>query len=92
MRGLSQPPARWTTNGVAANDVHCEWLDSTLDGCAMYMAGKDKGLSKKLIGDDAFLDEVGQYFGGTMIGARRLLELVVDDFDDEASDDSSGDS
>ena len=26
--------------GVAANDVHREWLDSTLDRCVMYLAGQ----------------------------------------------------
>ena len=77
--------------GVAANDVHCEWLDSTLDRCVMYLAGKDKEFAKILGGDDGFMEKVGLYFGGTMMEARRLLEPVVDGSDDdEASDDSSG--
>ena len=48
--------------GVAANDVHCEWLDSTLDRCVMYLAGKDKQLAQNLGGDDAFMKKVEQYF------------------------------
>ena len=36
--------------GVAANDVHREWLDSTLDRCVMYMAGKEKQLARKKTG------------------------------------------
>ena len=79
--------------GVAANDVHCEWLDSTLDRCVMYLAGKDKQFANNLDGGDGFMEKVGQYFGGTMMEARRLLEPVVDgNDDDEASDDSSDDS
>ena len=30
--------------GVAATNEHCEWLDSTLDRCVMYLAGKDLSL------------------------------------------------
>ena len=79
--------------GVAANDVHCEWLDSTLDRCVMHLAGKDKEFTNDLGGDDASIEKVGQYFGGTMMEARRLLEPVVDgNNNDEASDDISGDS
>ena len=55
--------------------------------------GKTKGFANNLGGDDGFMEKVGQYFGGTMMEARRLLEPVVDgNDDDEASDDSSGDS
>ena len=28
--------------GVAATEVRCEWLNSTLDRCVMYLAGKNK--------------------------------------------------
>ena len=28
--------------GVAATEVHCDWLNSTLDRCVMYLAGKNK--------------------------------------------------
>ena len=60
--------------GIAANEAHRQWLDSTLDRCIMYLAGKDKELAKKLGGDDAFMEKVEKYFGGTMLDARRLLE------------------
>ena len=50
--------------GVAANEVHGEWLDSTLDRVVMYLAGKDKQFAKKLGGDDDFMEKVGKYFGG----------------------------
>ena len=60
--------------GIAANEAHQQWLDSTLDRCIMYLAGKDKELAKKLGGDDAFMEKVEKYFGGTMLDARRLLE------------------
>ena len=64
--------------GVAANDEHCEWLDSTLDRCVMYMAGKDKQFANNLGGDDDFMEKMGQYLGGAMMEARRLLEPDVD--------------
>ena len=28
--------------GAAATEVHCDWLNSTLDRCVMYLAGKNK--------------------------------------------------
>ena len=77
--------------GVAANNVHREWLDSTLDRCVLYMAGKDKDFAKKLGGDDVFMDKVGKYFAGTMAEARRMLEPVPGDgaqSDDESSEGS----
>ena len=60
--------------GVAANETHCKWLDSTLDLVVKYLAGKDKNLAKKMGGDDAFVEKVGQYFSGTVLEARRYLE------------------
>ena len=36
--------------GVAANEVHCAWLDSTLDLVVKCLAGQDKNLAKKLGG------------------------------------------
>ena len=75
-------------SGVAATDVHRDWLDSTLDRCTMYMAGKDKGFVISLCGDDEFMDKVEKYFSGTMMEARRLLEPVEAD---DAGDKDSGD-
>ena len=46
--------------GIAANDVHRDWLDATLDRCVMYLAGQDKGLAKKLGGDAEFMEKVGK--------------------------------
>ena len=78
--------------GVAANDVHLDWLDGTLDRCVMYMAGKDKEFTKKLNSEQAFIDKVEKYFGGTMMDARRWLEPPESDEakndDDVGSDDS----
>ena len=34
--------------GVAANEVHRDWLDATMDRCVMDLAGKDKTLANKL--------------------------------------------
>jgi len=75
--------------GVAANEVHCEWLDSTMDRVVMYMAGKDKQFAKKLGGDDDFMEKVGKYFGGTMMEARRLLEPDVGGNEDEGDESES---
>ena len=61
-------------DGIAANQVHQEWLDMTVDRCIMYMVGKDKQLVKKFGGDDLLMDKVSKYFAGTMMEARRLLE------------------
>ena len=44
--------------GVAGNGAHEEWLNSTLDRCVMYLAGKEKEFTKRLGGDDAFMDKV----------------------------------
>ena len=69
--------------GVAANEVHREWLDSTLDRCAMYLAGRDKNFAKTLGGDDAFVEKVEKYFAGTMMEARRLLGPIQDAAEDD---------
>ena len=61
-------------DGIAANQVHLEWLDMTVDRCIMYMAGQDKKLVTKFGGDDALMEKVSKYFAGTMMEARRLLE------------------
>ena len=75
--------------GIAANEAHRKWLDSTLDRCLMYLASKDKGLVKRLGGDDAVIMKVQQYFGGVVQDARRLLEPseLKGDSDDDGSDD-----
>ena len=77
--------------GVATNEIHCSWLDSTLDLVVKYLASKDKVFAQKLGGDDDFADKVAQYFGGTLLEARRYLEPEVvaapeDEHDDESSE------
>jgi len=82
--------------GIAANEAHMKWLDSTLDRCIMYLAGKEKDFVKKLGGDDAFMAKVEKYFGGMMMDARRMLEPPErnddSDDDDDGSDDEDADS
>ena len=34
--------------GVATNEIHCSWLDSTLDLVVKYLASKDNVFAKKL--------------------------------------------
>eukprot|EP00959_Pyramimonas_sp_CCMP1952_P144946 3034398-Pyramimonas_sp.AAC.1 len=76
--------------GVAVNEVHREWLDATLDRCALYMAGHDKNFAQKLGGDDGFAEKVEKYFAGTMMEVRRLLEPIADEVDgDGGSSDSA---
>ncbi|CAK0878358.1 unnamed protein product [Prorocentrum cordatum] len=74
--------------GVAVNEVHREWLDATLDRCALHMAGRDENFAQKLGGDDGFVEKVEKYFAGTMMEARRLLEPIADEEggDGESSD------
>ena len=60
--------------GVAANEIHCRWLDSTLDLVVKYLASTDKVFANKLGGDDDFAEKVAEYFGGTLLEARRYLE------------------
>ena len=59
----------------------------------MYLASKDKGLAKRLGGDDAFIMKVQQYFGGVVLDARRLLEPseLKGDSGDDGSDDHDED-
>ena len=80
--------------GIAANEAHRAWLDSTLDRCIMYLAGKEKEFTKKLGGDEAFMMKVGKYFGGMVMDARRLLEPPVrkEGSDDESDDDEDNDA
>ena len=63
--------------GVAANEIHCSWLDSTLDLVVKYLASKDKVFAKQLGGDDEFVEKVAQYFAGTLMEARRYLEPEI---------------
>ena len=63
--------------GVAGNESHEEWLNSTLDRCVMYLAGKVKDFTKRLGGDEAFKDKAQKYFSGTMMEARRMFEPVA---------------
>ena len=82
--------------GIAANEAHRKWLDSTLDRCIMYLAGKEKQFAKRLGGDDAFVAKVEKYFGGTVIDARRLLEPserkgASDDDGEDDDEDGGGD-
>ena len=65
--------------GVAGNEAQLDWLNSTLDRSIMYIAGNEKEFTKRLGGDDAFMDKVLKYFGGTMMEARRMLEPVCGD-------------
>ena len=76
--------------GVAANEAHREWLDSTVDRCVMYLVGADEEYAKGLGGDDDFAQKAHSYFAGTMLEARRLVgqEGSVQ----EEEDDSSGES
>ena len=80
--------------GICANEAHCKWLDSILDKCIMYLAGKEKEFAKRLGGDDAFVAKVGKYFGGMMVDARRMLEppsQSKSDSDDDGDDDDDSD-
>ena len=74
--------------GVAANPEHCAWLDTTLDRCVMYMAGKDKEVANNFGGYDEFMEKMGKYFAGTMMEARRLMEPVEEpnDGDEDSSE------
>ena len=77
--------------GVAGNEAQLEWLNSTLDRCVMYLFGKEEEFTKRLGGDDAFMDKVIKYFGGTMLEARRMLEPLQDGdgpYDGESSEEA----
>ena len=76
--------------GVAANEVHREWLDSTVDRCVMYMVGSDQEYAKGLGGDDEFAEKAHSYFAGTMLEARRLMgqEEMVQTEEAESSEES----
>ena len=73
--------------GIAANDMHRDWLDSTLDKCVMYMAGRDKQFTKNLGVAAEVTEKVAKYFGGAMMEARRILEPEA-----KAAKDADGDN
>ena len=75
--------------GIAGNDAHRDWLDSIVDRCVMYKAGHDEGYAEQLGGDEGFVEKASKYFGGTMMEARRLLEPVAEDGDDEKEDEAA---
>ena len=77
--------------GLAANEVHRDWLDATLDRCVLYLAGQDKGFAKQLGGDDEFMEKVGKYFAGTMMEARRMLGPEDASKDEDGEDDADAD-
>ena len=77
--------------GVATNDLHCSWLDSTLDLVVKYFASTDKEFAKKLGANDEFGETVVQYFAGTLMEARRYLEPEVHRDEDEDDVESSED-
>ena len=80
---------------MATSEIHCSWLDSTLDLVVKYLASKDNVFAKKVGGDDDFAGKVTQYFGGTLSEARRYLEPEVkeapEDEDDGESSEDDGD-
>ena len=78
--------------GIASNDVHRDWLDTTLDRCVMYLAGNKykEAWFAKLGVDEAFIENVAKYFSGTMMEARRWLEPSKDEAEDVASSDGAG--
>ena len=75
--------------GVGTNDIHCSWLDSTLDLIVKYLTSKDKAFAKKLGGDDEFADKVVQCFGGTLLEARSYLEPEVKETPEDEEDGES---
>ena len=75
--------------GVATNEIHCSWLDSTLDLVVKYLASTDKEFAKKLGGDDEFVEKVARYFAGTLMEARRYLEPEVHSDEDNEDDGES---
>ena len=78
--------------GVATNDMHCSWLDSTLDLVVKYLAATNQVFAKHLGCDDDFVEKVVQYVAGTLMEARRYLEPEVhSDEDNEGDGESSED-
>ena len=60
--------------GIAANGEHRDWLDATLDKCAMYMAGRDTQFARNLgVSDEDATAKIAKYFGNTLMEARRIM-------------------
>ena len=78
--------------GIAGNDAHRDWLDSIVDRCVMYKAGHDEGYAEQLGSDEGFVEKASKYFSGTMMEARRLLEPVAEDGDEEEEEDEVAES
>ena len=79
-------------DGIAANVAHRNWLDSTLDRCAMYLAGQDEKFARGLGGDDEFVKKAQRYLGGTMLEVKRMLEPSTEAHcsdDEDSSDDNN---
>ena len=77
--------------GIAANDAHRDWLDSIVDRCIMYKVGHEDGYAEQLGGDEWFVEKASEFFGGTMMEARRLLEPDVGEGGDDENDGDDGD-
>ena len=75
--------------GIAANHIHRDWLDLTLDRVVLHLAGNDEDFAKKLGGDAHFLEKEKKYFAGTVMEARRLLH-PPDEAQDLGGSSSSG--
>ena len=58
--------------GVAANEIHCSWLDSTLDLVVKYIASKDKVFANKLGGRRRFRGEGCGILRWDLVGGEAL--------------------
>ncbi len=56
--------------GIAANEARRDWLDSIVDRCVMYKAGRENGYAQQLGGGAELVEKASKYFGGTMMGRR----------------------
>ena len=58
--------------GVATNEIHCSWLDSTLDLVVKYLASKDNVFAKKLGGRRRFRGEGYAILRWDLVGGAAL--------------------
>ena len=58
--------------GVATNEIHCSWLDSTLDLVVKYLASKDKAFAKQLGGRRRFRGQGCATFRWDLVGGAAL--------------------
>ena len=74
-------------DGLAAGAKHKEWLDTVVDQCIAYKVARDKTYGEVVLGDrfKSFSALPANYFSGTILQARRMLE-PIDDQDDAGSD------